>query len=132
LTAEVDDDCLVATNTSALPITALAAALAEPGRLIGLHFFNPVHRMRLVEVVRGLESREDVVERGRDLCDRLGKTPVTARDRAGFVATRMNALIGNEAFRMLSEGVATAEEIDLALKYGLNHPMGPFELVDLV
>lgn len=126
------DDALLATNTSALPITSIAAALPQPERLVGLHFFNPVHRMRLVEVIAGLASSEASVQRARDLCERAGKTTVRVVDRPGFVASRVNVLIGNEAFRMLTEGVASAEEIDIALTHGLNHPMGPFELIDLV
>ena len=125
-------DALLATNTSALPITSIAAALPQPERLVGLHFFNPVHRMRLVEVIAGLASSEESVQRARDLCERAGKTTVRVVDRPGFVASRINVLIGNEAFRMLTEGVATADEIDIALTHGLNHPMGPFELIDLV
>lgn len=125
-------DALLATNTSALPITSIAAATDEPERVVGLHFFNPVHRMRLVEVIAGLATAEDVVRRARELCEAAGKTTVRVVDRPGFVTSRMNVLIGNEAFHMLTEGVASAEEIDLALKHGLNHPMGPFELVDLV
>ncbi|GAA4112987.1 3-hydroxybutyryl-CoA dehydrogenase [Knoellia locipacati] len=125
-------EALLTTNTSALPITSIAAGLPQPERLVGLHFFNPVHRMRLVEVIAGLASAEDSVLRARDLCERAGKTTVRVVDRPGFVASRVNVLIGNEAFRMLTEGVATADEIDIALTHGLNHPMGPFELIDLV
>jgi len=125
-------EALLTTNTSALPITSIAAGLPQPERLVGLHFFNPVHRMRLVEVIAGLASAEDSVQRARDLCERAGKTTVRVVDRPGFVASRVNVLIGNEAFRMLTEGVATADEIDIALTHGLNHPMGPFELIDLV
>ncbi|MDT0213060.1 3-hydroxyacyl-CoA dehydrogenase NAD-binding domain-containing protein [Rothia sp. ARF10] len=129
---EAPEDTLLATNTSALPITSIAAALPQPERLVGLHFFNPVHRMRLVEVIAGLASAEENVQRARDLCERAGKTTVRVVDRPGFVASRINVLIGNEAFRMLTEGVASADEIDIALTHGLNHPMGPFELIDLV
>jgi 3-hydroxybutyryl-CoA dehydrogenase len=125
-------EALVATNTSALSVTEMAAATGSPGRLIGLHFFNPVPRMALVEVVRGLETAEDAVRRGRELAVALGKQPVVVRDSPGFVASRINALIGNEAFYILQEGTASAEDIDTALRLGLNHPMGPFELGDLV
>lgn len=126
------DDALVATNTSALSVTELAGALQNPTRCIGLHFFNPVHRMKLVEVVRGLQTSDETNEKALKFCRAIGKETVEVNEAPGFVTTRVNALIGNEAFRMLQEGVATAEDIDKALKLGLNHPMGPFELVDLV
>lgn len=122
----------IATNTSALSVSELAAALAKPSRLGGMHFFNPVHRMRLVEVVRALDTDAETLAAIEDVAHRMGKETVTVRDSAGFVTSRVNALIGNEAFYMLQEGVASAPDIDKALKLGLNHPMGPFELVDLV
>ncbi|PWV76860.1 3-hydroxybutyryl-CoA dehydrogenase [Prauserella marina] len=125
-------DALLSTNTSALPITSIASATAEPHRVVGLHFFNPVHRMKLVEVIAGLATGEATVTEARALCERAGKTTVRVTDRAGFVTSRVNVLIGNEAFHLLTEGVADAEEIDIALTNGLNHPMGPFELIDLV
>lgn len=123
---------LVATNTSALSVTELAGALRNPDRCIGLHFFNPVHRMKLVEVVRGLQTSDETNALALRFCRELDKETVEVNEAPGFVTTRVNALIGNEAFRMLQEGVATARDIDKALKLGLNHPMGPFELVDLV
>lgn len=125
-------DTILATNTSALSVTAIAAATTRPERVIGLHFFNPVHRMALVEVVVGLQTDESVVARARAACAAIGKTTVRVADRAGFATSRINAMIGNEAFHMLMEGVATAEDIDTALRLALGHPMGPFELVDLV
>jgi 3-hydroxybutyryl-CoA dehydrogenase len=121
-----------ATNTSALSITELAAVLQNPGRLGGMHFFNPVHRMKLVEVVRALETSEHTLKTITSVAARMGKETVIVRESPGFVTSRINAMIGNEAFYMLQEGVATARDIDKALKLGLNHPMGPFELVDLV
>jgi 3-hydroxybutyryl-CoA dehydrogenase len=123
---------LLATNTSALSITELAAATSRPADVVGMHFFNPVPRMRLIEIVRGLETSEATVERAQALAAHLGKEAVVVADSPGFVTTRVNAVIGNEAFAMLMEGIASAEDIDRALKAGLNHPMGPFELVDLV
>lgn len=126
------EDAVLATNTSALSVTAIAAATARPERVIGLHFFNPVHRMALVEIVVGLQTDEATVERATMACRAIGKTTVRVADRAGFATSRVNALIGNEAFHMLIEGVATAEDIDVALRLALGHPMGPFELVDLV
>ncbi len=123
---------LLASNTSALSITEMASAVAHPERVLGMHFFNPVHKMKLVEIVRGLETSDDAVTRAQGVVQTLGKEAVVIHESPGFITTRMNALIGNEAFYMLQEGVATAPEIDRALKLGLNHPMGPFELVDLV
>jgi 3-hydroxybutyryl-CoA dehydrogenase len=130
--ALLPEDALVATNTSALSITEMAAALRDPSRCIGMHFFNPVHLMKLVEVIRGLQTSDESCAVALELARALGKEPVEVNEAPGFVTTRVNALIGNEAFRMLQEGVASAEDIDTALKLGLNHPMGPFELVDLV
>jgi 3-hydroxybutyryl-CoA dehydrogenase len=125
-------DALFASNTSALSITEMAAASGRPDRFAGMHFFNPVHLMRLVELVSGLETSEATLETLRGVGRRMGKEVVLVAEAPGFVTTRINALIGNEAFRMLEQGVASAEDIDTALKLGLNHPMGPFELVDLV
>ena len=126
------DRAIIATNTSALSITELASALRDPSRLVGMHFFNPVHLMKLVEVIRGLQTRAEAVELAKAACDSMDKTMVEVNEAPGFVTTRINALIGNEAFFMLQEGVSDARGIDTALKLGLNHPMGPFELVDLV
>ena len=125
-------DALFASNTSALSITEMAAASGRPERFAGMHFFNPVHLMKLVELVRGLETSEETLQVMTRVAERMGKTVVTVREAPGFVTSRINALIGNEAFRMLEQGVASAEDIDTALKLGLNHPMGPFEMVDLV
>ena len=123
---------MLATNTSALSVTEMAAALAAPGRLAGMHFFNPVHKMKLVEIVRALETAPVTLETIERVARRMGKETVRVRESPGFVTSRVNALIGNEAFYMLEEGVASARDIDTALKLGLNHPMGPFELVDVV
>ncbi|HLE85782.1 MAG TPA: 3-hydroxyacyl-CoA dehydrogenase [Thermoanaerobaculia bacterium] len=123
---------LFATNTSGLSVTEIAAATRRPERFAGMHFFNPVHVMRLVELVRGLETSEETLASLAAVATAMGKTVVTVKESPGFVTSRINALIGNEAFRMLQEGVASAEDIDTALKLGLNHPMGPFEMVDLV
>lgn len=124
--------CLFASNTSGLSITEMAAASGRPGKFAGMHFFNPVHVMRLVELVRGLETPEPVLDAMAAVAERMGKEVVRVNESPGFVTSRINALIGNEAFRMLETGVASAEDIDTALKLGLNHPMGPFEMVDLV
>lgn len=125
-------DAVIASNTSALSITELAAALGNPGRMGGMHFFNPVHKMKLVEVVRALETTDDTIATMVGVAERMGKETVLIKESPGFITSRINAMIGNEAFYMLQEGVASARDIDKALKLGLNHPMGPFELVDLV
>jgi len=123
---------LFASNTSALSITEMAAASGRPERFAGMHFFNPVHVMKLIELVRGLQTSDETLEALRQVGLRMGKEIVLVNEAPGFVTSRINALIGNEAFRMLQEGVASAEDIDKALKLGLNHPMGPFEMIDLV
>lgn len=123
---------LFASNTSGLSITEMATASGRPEKFAGMHFFNPVHLMRLVELVRGLETSAATLEALRSVAEGCGKQVVTVAESPGFVTSRINALIGNEAFKMLQSGVATAADIDLALKLGLNHPMGPFEMVDLV
>ncbi|MEO8681678.1 MAG: 3-hydroxyacyl-CoA dehydrogenase NAD-binding domain-containing protein [Vicinamibacterales bacterium] len=123
---------VLASNTSALSITEMAAVLANPGRMGGMHFFNPVHRMKLIEVVRALETTPATIATMEEVSAKMGKETVLVKESPGFVTSRINAMIGNEAFYMLQEGVASARDIDKALKLGLNHPMGPFELVDLV
>jgi len=123
---------VLASNTSSLSITEMAGATRRPRQVVGMHFFNPVHRMKLLEVVRALETSEETLAAAVAVGQRMGKECVTVRESPGFVTSRVNAMIGNEAFYMLQEGVASAPDIDKALKLGLNHPMGPFELVDLV
>jgi 3-hydroxybutyryl-CoA dehydrogenase len=123
---------VVASNTSALSVTEMAGSIANPARVAGMHFFNPVHKMKLVEIVRALESAPATLEAIEEVARRMGKETVLVRESPGFITTRVNSSIGNEAFYMLMEGVASARDIDKALKLGLNHPMGPFELVDLV
>ena len=123
---------VIASNTSALSITEMSGSLTDPGRAAGMHFFNPVHKMKLVEVVQALESRAETIDTITGVARRMGKQTVLVRESPGFITSRVNATIGNEAFYMLLEGVASARDIDTALKLGLNHPMGPFELVDLV
>ncbi len=125
-------DSVIASNTSALSITEMAAVLSAPGRLGGVHFFNPVHKMKLVEVVRALETTPATVAVMEEVARAMGKDTVLIRESPGFITSRINAMIGNEAFYMLQEGIASPRDIDKALKLGLNHPMGPFELVDLV
>jgi len=123
---------ILASNTSGLSITEMATASGRPERFGGMHFFNPVHLMKLVELVRGLETSDETVHTLRRVAEAMGKEVVLVNESPGFVTSRINALIGNEAFRMLEQGVACARDIDKALRLGLNHPMGPFEMVDLV
>jgi 3-hydroxybutyryl-CoA dehydrogenase len=123
---------IFASNTSSLSITEMASITCRPEKCVGLHFFNPVPKMKLLEIVRGLETSDETIATCREAGARMGKEVVVVREAPGFITSRINAMIGNEAFYMLEEGIATAEDIDKALKLGLNHPMGPFELVDLV
>ena len=128
----VGPSTVLATNTSALSVTEIMAALTDPSRGIGMHFFNPVRAMRLCELVVGLETSEQTIAAAESAAQAMGKQTVRVRDVAGFATSRINAVIGNEAFFMLAEGVATAEDIDTAVKLGLNHPMGPLEMADMV
>ena len=123
---------ILASNTSSLSITEIASVTYRAKKCIGMHFFNPVHKMKLLEVVRALETDEDTLATCSEVGRRMGKEVVVIKESPGFITSRINAMIGNEAFCMLQEGVASAEDIDKALKLGLNHPMGPFEMVDLV
>lgn len=124
--------CILASNTSSLSITEMAAVTSRPRQCIGLHFFNPVPKMKLLEIVKAHETSDGTLAACQEVGRRMGKEVVVVRESPGFVTSRINAMIGNEAFYMLQEGVASARDIDTALKLGLNHPMGPFELVDLV
>jgi 3-hydroxybutyryl-CoA dehydrogenase len=136
LFADVDQlaapGAVIATNTSALSITEMAASIRDPSRVAGMHFFNPVHKMRLVEIVEARDTAPRTLEAIEAVARRMGKETVLVRESPGFITTRINASLGNEAFYMLMDNVASARDIDKALKLGLNHPMGPFELVDLV
>jgi 3-hydroxybutyryl-CoA dehydrogenase len=125
-------DTVLATNTSALSVTAIMECLDDPTRGLGMHFFNPVPRMRLCELVRGRRTADTTLARAEDLAHAMGKETVRVADVAGFTTSRINALIGAEAMRMLEDGVASAEDIDTAVRLGLNHPMGPLEMGDLV
>lgn len=124
-------DAIITTNTSALSITEIAAASANPARVAGMHFFNPVHKMKLVEIIRGIATADGVVERLEAWSDAIGKTSIVVNEAPGFTTSRMSAMLGNEAMHMLESGVATAEDIDTALRLGLGHPMGPLELGDM-
>ena len=123
---------ILASNTSSLSITEIASVTYRAPNCVGMHFFNPVHRMKLLEIVRALETDEETLAKAAEVGRRMGKEVVVIKESPGFITSRINAMIGNEAFYMLQEGIASAEDIDKALKLGLNHPMGPFELVDLV
>ncbi len=130
--AVVDAGAVIATNTSSLPITRLAALLAHPQRAIGLHFFNPVPASLLVEVVVGDVTAPEVVERATGWVRTLGKTPIVVRDSPGFASSRLGLALGLEAIRMVEEGVASPEDIDVAMTLGYKHPVGPLRLTDLV
>jgi 3-hydroxybutyryl-CoA dehydrogenase len=123
---------LLATNTSSLRVAGIAGAVANPARVVGMHFFNPVHIMKLVEVVRHEGSAAEAVECARALGERMGKTPIVVKDVPGFASSRLGLAIGLEAMRMVEQGVASAADIDTAMKLGYGHPMGPLELTDLV
>lgn len=124
--------CLFATNTSTMSPTEIASYAKRPAQTIAMHFFNPVHKMELVEIVRGLETSDETAQKIKEIAEQMGKQTVVINEFPGFVTSRISALVGNEAFYMLQEGLGTPEEIDKAIKLGLNYPMGPFELVDLV
>jgi 3-hydroxybutyryl-CoA dehydrogenase len=125
-------ETILASNTSSLSITEIASVTYRARKCLGMHFFNPVHKMKLLEIVKALETDEQTVTAAAEVGRRMGKEVVVIKESPGFITSRINAMIGNEAFYMLQEGVASASDIDKALKLGLNHPMGPFELVDLV
>jgi 3-hydroxybutyryl-CoA dehydrogenase len=126
------EGALLATNTSSLPVAQIAAAVRDPSRVVGMHFFNPVHVMKLVEVVRHAGSAEAAVARAVALAEHWGKTPIVVADSPGFASSRLGIVIGLEAMRMVEQGVASAADIDTAMKLGYGHPMGPLELTDLV
>ncbi len=123
---------LLATNTSSLPIADIAAAVRDPSRVVGMHFFNPVHVMKLVEVVRHPRASQEAVALAVALSEKLGKTPITVSDSPGFASSRLGLVIGLEAMRMVEQNVASPADIDTAMKLGYGHPMGPLELTDLV
>ncbi len=126
------EHALLATNTSSLPVAAIASAVRAPERVVGMHFFNPVHAMKLVEVVRHARADAGAVALAVALAEQLGKTPITVADSPGFASSRLGLVIGLEAMRMVEQGVASASDIDTAMKLGYGHPMGPLELTDLV
>ena len=125
-------DALLASNTSSFSIGQLAAALEQPGRLVGMHFFNPVHLMKLVEIVTHDRAAPGITDRAVAFARQLGKEPIVVKDSPGFASSRLGVVLGLEAMRMLEQGVASAEDIDKAMELGYNHPMGPLKLTDLV
>ncbi len=123
---------ILASNTSSLSVTEISSVTYRAPKCVGMHFFNPVHKMKLLEIVRALETDSETLAAAVEVGKRMGKEVVVIKESPGFITSRINAMIGNEAFYMLQEGVASPQDIDKALKLGLNHPMGPFEMVDLV
>lgn len=133
LSALIRDDCIVASNTSAISITKLATNLKNPQNFVGMHFFSPASVMKLVEVIPGLETRNEVVDSAMSFCRKIGKEPITIKKECvGFVVNRILNAIFQEAFRLLDEGIATPQDIDKAVRLGLGHPVGPFQLLDLL
>jgi 3-hydroxybutyryl-CoA dehydrogenase len=130
--AVVRPDAIIASNTSSISITTLGATLADPSRFIGMHFFNPVPLLALVEIIRGLQTSAQTAEAVRELTVRLDKSPIGVKNSPGFVVNRILVPMINEAFFVLAEGVATAEEIDTGMRLGANHPVGPLALADLI
>jgi len=132
VTAVVGEQTILGTNTSSLSITDIAAQVHAPQRVIGLHFFNPVHIMKLLEIVVGAQTDESVTGRMRAFAERIGKQPIVVKDAPGFATSRLGLVIGLEAIRMVEQGVASAEDIDKAMTLGYGFPMGPLKLTDLV
>jgi 3-hydroxybutyryl-CoA dehydrogenase len=130
--AELGEDAIMATNTSSLSVTKLAGFVTNPSRFVGIHFFNPVPLMALVEVVRGEETGEATLAAAKAFCERVGKTPIMVTDSPGFVVNRILFPMINEAAQAFAEGVASADDIDTGMKLGANWPMGPLALADLV
>lgn len=130
--ALVGSHCIFATNTSSLSISEIASASARPAQIVGMHFFNPVHIMRLIEIVIGNETDDDTTAAVRELAQRMKKEPIVVRDVPGFASSRLGVTLGLEAMRMVEQGVASARDIDTAMELGYNHPVGPLKLTDLV
>jgi 3-hydroxybutyryl-CoA dehydrogenase len=126
------EETILASNTSSISITRLAANVERRDRFVGLHFFNPPHVMKLIEIVRGERTSDATVDEVREVAGKMGKQPIIVRDSPGFATSRLGVAIGLEAIRMFEEGVASAEDIDRAMELGYNHPMGPLRLTDLV
>ena len=127
-----DEEAILASNTSSISISELASAVERRDRFVGMHFFNPPHAMKLIEIVRGERTSDDTVAQVHAVAEAMGKTSIVVRDSPGFATSRLGVALGLEAIRMLEEGVAAAEDIDRAMELGYNHPMGPLRLTDLV
>lgn len=127
-----DKKTIFASNTSSLPITSLAAATGRPDRFIGMHFFSPAHVMKLLELIPGLDTSDETLKRTQQFGEELGKTMIRSKDMPGFITTRLGLVLVNEAAFALMEGLSTPEEIDVGMKLGYNHPMGPLELADFI
>jgi 3-hydroxybutyryl-CoA dehydrogenase len=132
LAAVCGDGCILASNTSSLSVTEMAAAVPRPERVVGTHFFNPVHIMKLLEVIRAFQTSDETVQAVRQVGERMGKQLIEVKDSPGFATTRLGVLLGMEAIRMVEEGVASPEDIDRAMELGYGYPMGPLKLGDLV
>jgi 3-hydroxybutyryl-CoA dehydrogenase len=130
--AAAPSHALLGSNTSSLSVTEIASALKDPSRLVGMHFFNPVPVMELLEIVRGLRTSDVAIERAKTFATRIGKTSIVVKDFPGFATSRLGVVIGVEAIRMVEQGVASPEDIDRAMELGYRHPMGPLKLGDLV
>ena len=130
--SSVPDHAILATNTSSLSIARISSSLRSPSRFVGMHFFNPVHIMALVEVVWGPQTSDATLEAVVQFARRLGKEPIVVRDAPGFASSRLGIVLGMEAIRMVEQGVASPEDIDKAMELGYRHPMGPLKLTDLV
>lgn len=128
----VGNDCIFATNTSSLSINEIAVASSRPTQVVGMHFFNPVHIMRLVEIVVGVQTSKPTIAAAQAVAQRMKKEPILVRDVPGFASSRLGVTLGLEAMRMVEQGVASARDIDTAMELGYNHPMGPLRLTDLV
>ena len=126
------DGCILATNTSSLSVGGIAAQLPDPGRVIGTHFFNPVHIMALLELIVAQHTRDEVVQQVRTFGERIGKSVIVVRDFPGFATSRLGVCLGMEAIRMVEQGVASPEDIDTAMVIGYRHPVGPLKLTDMV
>jgi 3-hydroxybutyryl-CoA dehydrogenase len=132
LDAIVGDTAILATNTSSLSITRIASATRRPEQIVGMHFFNPVHIMKLVEVIAHPQSDPAVIAVAREVAEQMGKTTILVRDTPGFASSRLGVVLGLEAMRMVEQGVASAADVDTAMELGYGHPMGPLRLTDLV
>jgi len=126
------EETVFASNTSSISISLLSKSVEQPDRFVGLHFFNPPHLMKLIEIVRGEKTSDDTMRLAAEVAAKMGKTAIIVRDSPGFATSRLGVAIGLEAIRMLEDGVASAEDIDKAMELGYNHPMGPLRLTDLV